>query len=288
MPFLFFQAKLPAEGQEFGSTRANRRAWLAHHTGGHDRTATAIDGAPRSEVVPCREKRKMKEIFRAGATSLFPRAAVPPGGYPPPLAFPPGRNSCAMNRQRPPHPAHRRAARPCTHTAPLESWQRLAASVNAAPQSPRQPAGRAPSQRARRMPALPALSHVLQKRHRSVVSATRLENQARCANRCEPRSSLACPRPATSPLRACPPPLAFVAPRQHRTGLPAGVCRRRNTAAALRARRARGVATHRAGALPRRAERMAALRASAGVKRAFPPRARPERGALGRLARSLN
>ncbi len=97
--------------------------------------------------------------------------------------------------------------------------------------------------------------------------------QARCAKRYEPRSSFACPRPATSPLRACPPPLAYVAPRQPRTGTPSGVCRRRNTAAALRARRARGVAAHRANALPRRAARVAALRASAGFSSAIPPRA---------------
>ena len=65
-----------------------------------------------------------------------------------------------------------------------------------------------------------------------------------------PRSSRACPRPAASPLRACPPPLACVAPHQPRTGPPACGCRRRDTAAARCARRARGVATHRCRAAP--------------------------------------
>jgi len=35
------------------------------------------------------------------------------------------------------------------------------------------------------------------------------EGLARCASGLEPRSSFACPRPATSPLRACPPPRAI-------------------------------------------------------------------------------
>ena len=38
--------------------------------------------------------------------------------------------------------------------------------------------------------------------------------RARCASGLEPRSSFACPRPAASPLRACPPPRAYVAPRR--------------------------------------------------------------------------
>ena len=76
----------------------------------------------------------------------------PPGLHPPPLSFFPGRNLHEL-----PHPAHRRKARPCARTTPLETWQRPAANVNTAPQSPRQPAGRAPSQRVRRMPALSTL-----------------------------------------------------------------------------------------------------------------------------------
>ena len=92
----------------------------------------------------------------------------------------------------------------------------------------------------------------------------RAQSQARCANRYEPRSSLACPRPATSPLRACPPPLASVAPhiacrvaRFARPPLPATAARQ----------------------LPRLASRVAALRASAGVTHAIPPRARSACGA---------
>ena len=187
----------------------------------------------------------------------------------------------ASNRDHNPPP---HASRPCS-VPPIEPPAPCTVTLPA-----HQPhaSHRRPLRALCRRPAVCFSNPAAQRAPQAAFPRTLPQCQARCANRYEPRSSLTCPRPATSPLRACPPPRAFVAPRQPRPGLPAGGCRRRNTAAALRARRARGVATHRAGALPRRAERMAALRASAGVKRAIPPRARSASRALGRLARSLN
>ena len=95
------------------------------------------------------------------------------------------------------------------------------------------------------------------------------QRQARCAKRHEPRSSLACPRPAASPLRACPPPLAFVAPHQPRTGSPGR--RQPQAQHSRRAARPSCLWGRRAPLrlqLPRLASHMAALRA--GVR--FPTR----------------
>ena len=96
----------------------------------------------------------------------------------------------------------------------------------------------------------------------------------------EPRSSFACPRLSTSPIQPCPPPCAMWLRAAVGCGAPRPSLRFRHAPSATASPRAgRAQAAHRCWAAPTRAERVAALRASVGVRTAVPPRARFASGA---------
>ena len=87
----------------------------------------------------------------------------------------------------------------------------------------------------------------------------------------EPRSSFACPRLSTSPIQPCPPPRAMwlrAAVGVRRSAPFAALQARASATASPRAGRAQ--AAHRCWAAPTRAERVAALRASVGVRARHP------------------
>ena len=121
---------------------------------------------------------------------------------------------------------------------------------------------------------------------RSMRYASCPKSQARCASGCEPRSSFACPRLSTSPIQPCPPPRAMwlrAAVGVRRSAPFASLQARASATASPRAGRAQ--AAHRCWAAPPRAERVAALRASVGVRTAIPPRARSTSGSVFARAR---
>ena len=107
-------------------------------------------------------------------------------------------------------------------------------------------------------------------RHNPCLRASCPKCQARCASSLEPRSSFACPRPATSPLRACPPPRAMWLRAVVGLRRSAPFASLRHAPAPPPPHAGRAQAAPRCFAAPTRAERVRPLRAAVGNRASRP------------------